>query len=300
MMDRMQSGQTVILDGGTGTELETRNVPMNAAWCSIASVSNPDDVTQVHLDYINAGAEMITANTFASSRLMLNHAGLGDRIEEIITASMDCVKRARDAAGKDVAIAGSISHMIPIAPGSDNDFLAIPEADVVRDAFAEIANLLHKNGADFIALEMMYDLTRAPLAIEAAAATGLPVWCGMSVRRGADDSIVCFTKNEDVPFDDLWDVIDHSKLAAAGFMHSHVDITGRAIERLKTRWDGPLIAYPDSGYFKSPVWQFVDIIEPADLVSYAREWHKLGVRGIGGCCGLGVKHIEALAAADWP
>jgi methionine synthase I (cobalamin-dependent) len=57
------------------------------------------------------------------------------------------------------------------------------------------------------------------------------------------------------------------------------------------------MAYPDSGYFKMPHWQFVDILPVDDFVAYSRQWIAAGVQIVGGCCGLGVEHIEALTAS---
>jgi homocysteine S-methyltransferase len=59
-------------------------------------------------------------------------------------------------------------------------------------------------------------------------------------------------------------------------------------------WKGPIGIYPESGYFSMPNWNFVEIIDPVDLVFQAEEWVKDGVRLIGGCCGLGPEHIQQL------
>ena len=81
---RLDAGETIVLDGATGTELQRRGATMDpASWCGPASLNNSDLLTQIHLDYIKAGSDVITANTFASSRLMLTDAGFGDRVEEI-------------------------------------------------------------------------------------------------------------------------------------------------------------------------------------------------------------------------
>jgi S-methylmethionine-dependent homocysteine/selenocysteine methylase len=83
---RLKNGGIVILDGGTGTELERRGVPMNAeAWCGPATIEHTDVLESIHRDYVAAGADIITANTFASSRLMLGQAGFADRFEDINT-----------------------------------------------------------------------------------------------------------------------------------------------------------------------------------------------------------------------
>jgi methionine synthase I (cobalamin-dependent) len=75
-----------------------------------------------------------------------------------------------------------------------------------------------------------------------------------------------------------------------------VDDTTAGVSALREFWQGATGAYPESGYFVMPNWQFVDIIEPDDFVTKAREWADSGVQILGGCCGLGVPHIKALKA----
>ena len=73
--ERLAAGQVIILDGATGTELERRGVPMHdVSWSGIASLSHPDILRQVHVDYVAAGAEVVIANTFAASRYLLEAA----------------------------------------------------------------------------------------------------------------------------------------------------------------------------------------------------------------------------------
>jgi S-methylmethionine-dependent homocysteine/selenocysteine methylase len=76
LYNKIQSGKLTILDGGVGTELQKRGVAMApGAWCGSVSLGNQALLEKIHLDYIHAGAEIITANTFASSRIMLREAG---------------------------------------------------------------------------------------------------------------------------------------------------------------------------------------------------------------------------------
>ncbi len=95
----------------------------------------------------------------------------------------------------------------------------------------------------------------------------------------------------------MFDRIPLDGIRVAGLMHSEVNSIAPTIELLKGRWSGPLMVYPDSGYFKMPHWQFVDIIPIADFVALSRKWIAAGVQVVGGCCGLGIEHIEALAAS---
>lgn len=301
MKGRLDAGEAVILDGGTGTELEKHGVPMSeAAWCGLACLSHPQAVEDVHKNYIEAGARIITANTFASSRLMLDQAGMGDRLDEITAAAMDCAKRARDATGlnSEIVIAGSLSHMVPVAPGTDVVVDDDTDTELLLDVFGELANSLRRHGADMILLEMMYHPQRARLAIQAATATGLPVWCGFSARRGSEGEVLSFSRHAEIDFRELTKLLDEFEIDAAGPMHSAVDVCGDVLTMIGDVFDGPLLAYPDSGYFAMPHWQFVDVIKPSDLAAYGKTWYRQGARVIGGCCGLGADHIKALAQAD--
>ena len=78
-------------------------------------------------------------------------------------------------------------------------------------------------------------------------------------------------------------------------MHCSVNDVSPALETIKRHWQGPLGAYPESGFFKMPSWQFVDIIAPDALVAEAKRWRDQGVSVLGGCCGMGPEHIRALS-----
>lgn len=298
--DRLHSSGIVLLDGGTGTELEKRGAPMHPeAWCGPATLDNVGILEGVHRDYIAAGADIITANTYASSRLMLEPAGYGDRFAEINRTAVEAAHRARETSGHgDVLVAGSLSHMCPMAAGSDRaDLRREPPTEVMRDAFHELATLLRDAGCDLLMLEMMYYPERASLALEAALATGLPVWAGFAVRRDEHGTIVGFARERSIPVLDILSVLEGADVQAAGFMHSPADVVAEATAALKCRYRGPLMAYPDSGYFRMPHWQFEDVIEPEVLVEFARTWVDDDVQILGGCCGLSPEHIAALREA---
>ena len=113
---RLAEGGRVVLDGGTGTELERRGVSMDSqTWCGTAALDNIEVLEAIHRDYVTAQADVITANTYASSRLMLDLAGLGNQFETVNKAAVRAALRVRDHAGRnDVLVAGSLSHRIAI------------------------------------------------------------------------------------------------------------------------------------------------------------------------------------------
>lgn len=295
----MQTGGLVLIDGATGTELERRGAEMDpAAWCGPANLTNRALLEEIHLDYIRAGAEIIITNTYAASRLLLEPAGYADRIEEIYRASCAAALAARERSGvSGVLVAGALSHRVPF------DLDAAREADpyigLGREAFAsalyEAAAFLKAGGCDLIMLEMMQHPERMKIAVEAALSTGLPVWAGLSARATRDGSVLSYLPEREIPFGELVAMLPDSGIDAVGVMHSSVDVTGPALATLAEHFDGPRFAYPDSGYFTMPNWQFVDIIPPAELAARAEGWVDDGLSAVGGCCGLSLEHIEALA-----
>ena len=300
LKSRLEAGEVILLDGGTGTELQRRGATMDPdAWCGPATLEHDRLLTEIHADYIAAGAEVITANTFASSRLMLSRTGFADRIEEINRRAVEAALRARDTApgGDRVVVAGSLSHMVPLYEGTDiaDPALAPSDADTAA-AFDELARILAESGCDLILLEMMYCPRRIRMALDAALGTGLPVWFGFSVRRAPDGRVLSFCPHADLALDEITALIP-GRIDAAGVMHSGAELTAEALRSVRAHYDGPLMAYPDSGHFEMPDWQFVDVIAPERFEALCADWIRSGVQVIGGCCGLTIAHIEAARRA---
>ncbi len=300
LKNRLDAGEIIVLDGGTGTELQRRGAQMDpSAWCGPASLFNSELLTQVHLDYINAGADVITANTFASSRLMLTPAGYADRVEEINRIAVEAALRARDLATKkspsrEIAVAGSLSHMLPVSAGTAKvDQERVPSNDELAHAFGELAGILKSSGVDHIMLEMMYEPNRIPLALNAALETGLPVWFGMSARRAPDGRAISFDQHNEFALEEVTKLIPKTGVDVAGVMHTGAEIIGEALAAIRKNFSGPMSAYPDSGYFEMPDWRFVDVIAPDRLETFYAEWISHGAQLIGGCCGLTVDHIHS-------
>ena len=228
----LSDGDTVLIDGATGTELERRGAAMyEGAWCAMATETHPDVLRSVHEDYIAAGARVITANTYASSRLMLAAAGCADRFADINRAAVHTAQRAREASGQSgILVAGSLSHMVPMASGTARPDLArAPGEAEMAKAFGDLASLLEEEACELILLEMMYHPDRMPAAFTAATATGLPVWAGFSARRGKGGRVLSFAPDKDIPFEEIVQVLADFEIAAAGVMHTPSDVTGDAI-----------------------------------------------------------------------
>ena len=294
---RLAADELVIIDGAMGTELERRGVPMDAlAWSGAAAIDYPEAVLAAHKDYIEAGAEAIITNTFGMSPFMLAATSHADMAEDGLRAAVRLAKRARNECGRpEVAIAGSISTM---AAGGDLDNpRPAPTAEVALDGFRLMARVFKEEGLEAVALEMMEDTYRAPLAMQAAKESGLEVWLGVSCARPKDGGELTAFDFPQIRFADVLDRLIPMGPDVVCVMHSDIRVTEAAVKMVQERWNGPLGVYPESGYFTMPNWHFVDVIAPEDLVSEAKAWIAQGVRLIGGCCGLGPEHVRALVDA---
>jgi homocysteine S-methyltransferase len=269
------------------------------AWCGVANKTRPDVVRQVHEDYIRAGADVFTANTFATCRHVLAGAGFGDETVAINRRAVELACEARDrvAADRPIAVAGSMSTMQAWVPGTVSaDPCHAPKPVQESANFREMANTLADAGAGLIIMEMMRDCDYSVWATEAAVATGLPVWVGIAVERRADGRLVGFGR-QDWTLEDIVAALMGTGALACLIMHNEIDLTAEALEVVTSQWAGPLGAYPESGYFEMPEWQFVDIIDPDGFAARCLQWRRQGAAILGGCCGIGPEHIAALAAA---
>ena len=286
----------IILDGGTGTLIQALGAPMHSdTWGADANLTHPEIVRQAHRQYLDAGAEVLIANTYATSPLLFNHLGRDDDVALIDAAA---VQLAREASGGSVPVAGSFSVMRPGISGSDRSEMLRhwPESEA-RRLFAAKADGLVKAGADVIAMEMMRDGDYSVWATEAAAATGLPVWVGISVEQDEAGALIGFGRPNWL-LDDFVDSLLRSAPAMVSVMHSAPHLTTPALEVVRRHWRGSLGAYAESGYFTMPEWQFVDIIPEAEYVTLAKQWaDTFDLAMIGGCCGIGPSHIAALRTA---
>jgi S-methylmethionine-dependent homocysteine/selenocysteine methylase len=295
--ERLVRDEVVLLDGATGTELERRGVPMvEGAWCGLANFTHPEVVRQVHEDYVRLGCEVVIANTFASSRHMLEPAGYGERAAEGYRIAVRLAKEAvaRASGGRPVAVAGSLATARPVPAGTDRA-VEPPGLTPEREAtnYREAAEALAAAGADLILLEMITDIERGERAFAAARATGLPVWVGLSARSGPEGRLASF-RDPGTSFEDLVAHWAGRPVQALGVMHTSMPDADLALPILRRHWAGPLLVYPEQGWFEAPHWQFQEL-DPEALADAAGRWIGQGARIVGGCCGIGPGHIAALA-----
>jgi len=299
LTERLQAGEILLLDGGVSTEIRRRGVALDKnVWSGLATKTNPDEVRQVHEDYIRAGAQIITANTYSTARHVLESINLGHEAKMLNLKSVQLAQQARDAVASDtVLIAGSMSSMPPL---SSHREVAIDGQ--VESSYQELAESLLNAGVDLIIAEMMRDVENASMVIRAAVATGLPVLIGFSAMmadNGVDVRSLRWKNTDDTTeAHDFGAMVDQLKPLgglAAGIMHTRVEDTAPALAVLRRHWSGPLLAYAETGKLVLPDWRYEEVSTPAQYAAEIDGWIRdYGVQIVGGCCGTGPEHIRAL------
>ena len=299
LRERLARGDVVVLDGGVSTAVEQRGVAMDRdVWSGTVHLTHPDVVRDVHVAYLEAGAEVITANTFASAPHVLASKGIGPReADEVNRAAVRLAREARDAAASGEAwVAGSMSSTPAFASGAS---IALGEG--VAESYRRQAEALAEAGSDLILAEMMGDLENTALVLDAARRTGLPLFVGFSAALGPGGEVIAFQSEvrEPAPPTELGLIVEAALAGgaqAAGIMHSELAATGPALDVVRERWDGPLLAYAETGRFLNPAWDFSGAAGPAAYADAAEGWVRdHGATIVGGCCGTGPEHVRALA-----
>ena len=302
----LEQGELLILDGAIGSEIKRLGGDMDAtAWCGLANRDHPDVVREVHAGYLRAGANIVTANTFATCRHVLAPSGAAADAPAISAAGVRLCREAIDlvAPERPVAVAGSMSNQMAWIPGTFSPDPRYAPSPVDESAnYREYAEALAEAGADMLLLEMMQDITHASRLAEAASTAGLPLWIGISCSVSPDGDAVAWDMHLEEPathihaehersdaFMPLTQVID-AMLAfdpqVMGIMHSGSVSMQTGLDAVRERWPGPLLAYPES---TNHHW-----VKPAAFAANCRSWVEAGVQVIGGCCGTTVNHIQTM------
>ena len=117
LQGRLAAGETILMDGGMGSEIERRGVISPTTWSGGSMLTHPEVVRDIHQEYIEAGAEIIITNTFSTGRDVLEEGGLEHKVAEANKLGIEAAVQARRNAGTEdsVVIAASVSTMKPMA-----------------------------------------------------------------------------------------------------------------------------------------------------------------------------------------
>ena len=287
--------ETVILDGAIGTEILRRNV----TWADHQLANRPEFVRGIHEDYIRAGADVISTNSFQLCRRALyNHfrddahrhyigaQDLDDRADRLLAASVHLAVDAREraAAGRPVAVAAAVTTL----EWCFRPDLA-PSAEQARREYDEIFHVVADAGADLVLLETVNSIGEARVALEVAKRIGLPCW----VSFVCDERGLLFTRET---LAEAARVLEPLGVDAILLNCAPPDDISAGMKELAPHARVPIGAYAHIGRFDPPEWMFTDEYPPQKYLDVAGSWKKMGATILGGCCGTTPDHIAALAA----
>jgi 5-methyltetrahydrofolate--homocysteine methyltransferase len=284
------SDRPALLDGGMGTLLQDSGLEDGAPG-ELWNLDNPDAIRAAHTAYAEAGARVLTTNTFGGTRPRLDMHGLGDRLADVNRNAAQIARSVADEHG--LLVAGDL--------GPTGELLAPLGAMTSEDAqalFAAQVAALVEGGVDLLLVETLSDLGEADAALAAAreVAPHLPV----AVTMSFDTNVRTMMGVRPA------DAVVH--LAAAG-----ADAVGAncgrgpeemeliAAQMVEARPEGVLlIAQSNAGLPQVVGDHFEYDATPDDLAAHATRLARLGIDLIGGCCGSTPAHIAAMRATLTP
>jgi len=285
LKQRLDAGQTMLLDGAVGTELDRRGVSTRLPlWSALGLTDAPDVVREIHADYVRAGADVLIANTFRTTRRTF--AKDETRKVDLPHLNALAIELARSAArdlGRDVLVAGSI------APLEDcySPWLS-PSFDVALAEHREQAGWLKESGADLLMVETMPLIAEAEAAVTAARETGLEVTVGFVV--GSDGRLLSG--------ESLADAV--ARVTTLGVVAILINCSSpsdvhRSICRLTELTDLPVGGYANLGRVDPVVGWEADASIDGDAYAWSvADWMRSGARIVGGCCGTRPEQIAAV------
>jgi len=302
----LRSGAPLVLDGATGTELARRGVDTSLPlWSARALIEAPDVLRAIHADYVRAGANILTTNTFRTHRRTLARAGFGDRARELTGLAVNMARLAaeetRRPSARPVFIAGSMSPLEDCYSPH-----LVPPDDQLRAEHREMAGYLAEAGCDVLLVETMNTIREAVIAAEAAAATRLPVCVSFVAGPGGrpPDQVAASLSQSDQEMTLLsGESIQRAAaavtpLAPAAVMINCVPlrIIDRAFELLRYAAVVPVGLYANVGHADDQIgWSLTDDVQPEAYAQHAKRWLADGAAIVGGCCGTTPAHIARVS-----
>ena len=273
----------VLLDGAMGSLIYEKGVFIDKCYDEL-NLSRPDLVRSIHDEYLQAGAKVIETNTYGANRFKLKSHNLLDEIEEI---NIKGVTLAREAAGEDAYVAGSMGPSgVEIEPWGDTGL------DEIFEAYAEQTGFLQKAGVDLFILETFQDIREMERAIKAIRSiSDLPVVAMMTVgedgktRYGVDlDDVTCRLVNSDATVIGLNCTVGPKPM---------LDF----VENMSRISDKPIAIMPNAGRPQYTDGRMIYMSTPEYFSVYTKRFIEKGVKVLGGCCGTTPEHISKMANA---
>ncbi len=276
----------LVFDGAMGTEIYRHHVFTNRSFDELC-LSDPKLIETIHRDYCEAGADVLTTNTFGAHRPGLEKYGLADKVREINRAGATIARRVADAAGRPVLVAGSIG---PQATQWQSE-------GSIEEMIAQQVAALWEGGADFI----MFETQPSRAALEQ---------CAVAMRRQPEVPFIlsCMVagQGESVAGEPIENLLaplpDAGPQPIAWGLNCGIGPDGLlgTVERAVRVISLPLVVQPNAGIPKEVDHRRIYFCSPEYLTEYAKRFVNLGASGVGGCCGTTPDHIREIARSIKP
>ncbi len=276
------------LDGGLSTALENNgNNLKTSLWSGELIRSKPDEITRAHLDFINAGSQIIITSSYQISYLGCEKRGWSDlQVEQALRDSTSLAKAAVNKSGRDVKIAASVGpYGAALADGSEYKGDYGLNKSALKDFHARRLDILISTSPDYLALETMPDTFEVEVLVELLKDCPIPYWISYSCKEGNQT-------NAGQSFQSAIDVAEAAALI--GINCTKPELITELMRSAKS--SKPFVIYPNSGR----IWDADKKIWTGSARSgfsnkLIQEWVEAGAQIIGGCCGIGANEINELS-----
>jgi len=275
------------LDGGLSTALENNgNKLTTSLWTGELIRSAPSEITKAHLDFINAGSQIIITSSYQLSYLGCSKRGWSkSETDEALHTSTQLAKDAANKSGKDVMVAASVGpYGAALADGSEYKGNYGVSKSLLKDFHARRLEVLISTSPDLLALETMPDTFEVEVLLELLSDCPIPFWVSYSCKAGNQT-------NAGQSFADA--VTIANKAMAVGINCTSPELITELL--LSAKSDQPFVVYPNSGRTWDAVKkEWIGSKGVGFDQKLINEWSKAGAQYIGGCCGIGAAEISLL------
>ena len=275
-----------LLDGAMGSEFIRRGeiLPPHT-WSADVNLTNPDLLYGIHQEYVTAGVDYLTTNTFRTTPRAFQKTGLSYK-ESYSTAKIsmhNAVQMARKASNDSIKILGSIA---PLEDCYSPDLF--PGADLATKEFSVIAEWLADERIDIFLLETMNNILETKTCLDVVEKYKLPIWVSFNLLDS--DHI-----QSGESLKDAIKMVDKFSVDCVLLNCNPLNRTFSALETLARYCSGKWGIYPNLGVGEpSPDGIIKDYHSDAEFIDLTKNAVKLGATVVGGCCGSNPKHIELL------
>ena len=308
-LEQLLRERILVLDGAYGTAIQARDLadedyrgtrfrdhPREVKGDpDLLNLTRPDVVEEIHRAYLQAGADIVTTNTFTATGIAQADYGLESEVHELNRAGAEIARRAADAFGPDRFVAGSVgptNQTLSLSPRVNEPAYRTVSFDQMVEAYAEQIRGLRDGGVDLLLIETIFDTLNAKAAIAAAKDTApdVPLMISVTITDRSGRTLSGQT------VDAFWLSVEHAEPFSVGVncalgaadMRPYLEVLSRIAPVYTSCHPNAGLPNAFGGYDE----------RPETTSKYLREFAESGLGNIlGGCCGTTEEHVRAIAQA---